>query len=395
MPKVMVFLFDGTANDAATSNAEISRFSNVYAINQMIDQENIQTTENGESRRVQVTFYMPGIGTPLTIRRPNARWDFWSPVRQVVFGDGLEQLVLRAYVNLCANFKAGDEIVLIGFSRGAAAARIFSRFISDFGILQSKMLMLLGRLWNGFVDISQRTDDVEYYKEIRELKNNLAKPHGDEELFHKIQDVDIKFLGLFDTVIGKYDGPLLGALDFRDSYPASKVSNIVHIVSLHDTRRVYELKRFKFRSKMNGTFKEIWMPGVHSDVGGGYRDNFISNHSLLTMSYFLEKLGGLSLNQKSFDNVVEEVRLKARLEQFHINKEPFAGPDADRRGLVVAEDEFHPLHQYFEGKNVYWKNPQATRVYVNNFTGMQLNIDSGLKTAFDEWLNDPRPALNQ
>jgi len=134
MPKAMIFLFDGTANDASED-----RFSNVYAINQLIADR--KTLRSGSSVRVktQITFYLPGVGTKFTVRKGASL--FIRAIRtgeQYIFGDGVEQLILRAYVNLSPNYHPGDEIVIIGFSRGAAAARIFSRLVSDFGILSSR-----------------------------------------------------------------------------------------------------------------------------------------------------------------------------------------------------------------------------------------------------------------
>lgn len=151
MSKTMIFLLDGTTEDASSKS-----FTNVYAINQLIA-ETKQSRD--ETLKTQVTFYLPGVGTKFTVKRALNRKSWFSrrtdTVRQQVFGDNLEQLILRAYINLCANYRRGDDIVLIGFSRGAAAARIFSRLISDLGILTSDMLMFLDRIWNDFIEASK------------------------------------------------------------------------------------------------------------------------------------------------------------------------------------------------------------------------------------------------
>src|ERR1044072_8469981 len=99
MPKVMIFLFDGTGQDASED-----RFSNVYAINQLIaDRKTVRS--NGRARiKTQITFYLPGVGTKFTVRR--ATTSILGTIRtgeQYIFGDGVEQLILRAYVNLSAN----------------------------------------------------------------------------------------------------------------------------------------------------------------------------------------------------------------------------------------------------------------------------------------------------
>ena len=173
----MIFLFDGTANDATHE-----RFSNVYAINQLI----ADRRGSGDNVITQITFYLPGVGTKFTVRKRGI------PFRPVLFGDGIEQMILRACVNLSANYHPGDEIVLIGFSRGAVAAKIFSRFISDFGILASDMLLRLDELWNDFVDISREKLDVEYFNRIEKLRRDMAM--GKKPVFHQPTEKPIKFL---------------------------------------------------------------------------------------------------------------------------------------------------------------------------------------------------------
>ena len=137
MSRMIIILFNGTPNKDASKSTEAEKsFSNVYALNQLI-------AEVGRAKH-QVTFYLPGIGTkPLgggrSIESGRSSQE-QTKFRQQIFGDNIEQIILRAYVNLCANFRLGDDIALIGFSRGAIAARV-TQPVSDFGILQQKNLL--------------------------------------------------------------------------------------------------------------------------------------------------------------------------------------------------------------------------------------------------------------
>ena len=63
MSKAMIFLMDGTANDATQINLETETCSNVYAINQLIADHK----QKGNEISTQVTFYLPGVGRKCSV----------------------------------------------------------------------------------------------------------------------------------------------------------------------------------------------------------------------------------------------------------------------------------------------------------------------------------------
>jgi uncharacterized protein (DUF2235 family) len=403
MPKSMIFLFDGTANDASED-----RFSNVYAINQLIaDRKTVRVRgKNGtkSSIKTQITFYLPGVGTKFTVRKATSL--LGRAIRtgeQYIFGDGAEQLILRAYVNLSANYHPGDEIVIIGFSRGAAAARIFSRLVSDFGILSSDMLMHLDQLWNEFVVISKAEKDADYERLIGILQGKLAEKAG-KQVFHQPKGMAIKFLGLFDTVSGPVDNEIMKGVNFRDVYPARGVEHIVHLLSMHEVRWEFTLKRFEVPvspRKTLKTLREIWMPGVHSDVGGGYLENLLSNIALLTMCDKLESLGGVAIDKSTYSKIEAEVASKIRNKRIVINPERLEGPKQKRDAQIHKDDEIHPLHWYLLNKTVIWKSDSPPTTYLDRL-GRPFEVkDRTLKSKFDRWVaektepRDKKPRAQQ
>ena len=62
----------------------------------------------------QVIYYQAGIGTEST---------FWNHVVGGGTGAGLSENIREAYAFLATNYEIGDEIILLGFSRGAFTAR--------------------------------------------------------------------------------------------------------------------------------------------------------------------------------------------------------------------------------------------------------------------------------
>jgi uncharacterized protein (DUF2235 family) len=391
MAKSMIFLFDGTANNATSAT-----FSNVYAINQLISEHRMLEVEGNWKHITQISFYLPGVGTNFTVKEPDvkSKWGLRS-IGQVLFGDGLEQLILRAYVNLCANYRCGDDIILIGFSRGAAAARIFSRMISDFGILRSKTLMYLDRLWSGFIKISREPNDVEYFNKIETLKADFSRSYSDGPVFHNGHEVKIKFLGTFDTVVGPYDGSLSSNLEFRDEYPASAVENVVHLMSMHDVREIFELKRFNPRIGQETNIREIWMPGVHSDVGGGYVENFLSNISLLTMAEFMRQYGDVALDQVVYNDTVANIRSKIASDLLTVNREQIIGPSSSRQDDINQYDQIHPIHYYLKDRMIFWKGGSDRIKYQDKY---KINIgktDKKLVDLLSQWTAVPQNVIMQ
>ena len=395
MKKNLIFLFDGTANDATVqTDSALDSFTNVYAINQIIADAALISRNNIIITVPQITFYMPGVGTTFTVRRPSRdiwAWQWGDRVRQKVFGDGLEQLILRAYINLSANYSPGDGIVCVGFSRGAVAARIFTRLISDFGVLTSSKLMMLDRVWNEFIDISKTQVDAEYYEKIAMLKQEVKAAFKSKDrrnvVFYDDENVCVDFLGLFDTVMGKSDDDRIKHITLRDLRPASKVRKVVHLLGMHEVRDLYELKRVNTDGIASDIVREIWIPGVHSDVGGGYPENLIGNVSLLTMAELMKEMGGVELEQSGYNNVVSSIKEKYGLGPMIVNKEPWVTKAVSRRHLVRNGDELHPLHWHLIGKKVYWKGVTLPLFYEDRFIANQNRQDEALKTTFDTWIS--------
>src|SRR5262249_53440448 len=57
----------------------------------------------------------------------------------------------------------------------------------------------------------------------------------------------------------------------------------VHILSIDETRADFTPIVWTSRSQEDQVLEQIWLPGVHGDIGGGYDDAFLSTISLLTM----------------------------------------------------------------------------------------------------------------
>lgn len=77
----------------------------------------------------QITYYQAGVGT-------EGSW--WDYIYGGGTGAGLSENIREAYGFLARNYLPGDEIYLLGFSRGAFTARSIAAMISSIGLLTPK-----------------------------------------------------------------------------------------------------------------------------------------------------------------------------------------------------------------------------------------------------------------
>jgi uncharacterized protein (DUF2235 family) len=241
---------DGTSNSAYFDKF----YSNVYRMDLALAFKNKDETP-------QIFIYFNGVGT--------ASYKYLGLLGKA-FGEGLDQLILQAYVNIIANYEPGDKIYVFGFSRGSVAARALTGLISRSGLVRYECSPSIAEAWWYFVG------------DRRAGKYQDQKPN----LTHK--DVQIEFLGVWDTVYGI--DPVLALqkspfmqLRFRNFNLDSSVKTGIHIISTDDTRKFFSPMLWDRTSNPNQNMEQIWMPGVHSDIGGGYEKAFISTVSLLTM----------------------------------------------------------------------------------------------------------------
>ncbi|MGY6151505.1 T6SS phospholipase effector Tle1-like catalytic domain-containing protein [Paraburkholderia graminis] len=124
------------------------------------------------------------------------------------------------------------DVAVFGFSRGAALARAFV---------------------NRILNKCEYRDGQPYWPCGTALDGKAAPIH-------------FRFLGIFDTVesVGVPAHDLTG---MKMAIPDA-VENCLHLVAGHEIRTAFALTRL---GRTDSQHREIVYPGVHSDVGGGYR----------------------------------------------------------------------------------------------------------------------------
>lgn len=194
------------------------------------------------------------------------------------FGFGLFHNVIACYRFLAQNYQPGDEIFVIGFSRGAYTARSLAGMVAKVGLL-TKVSLVEERLPEA-VHLYQRTPMPEgaFGESIEEFKHDHC--HAPT----------IAFLGVFDTVgaLGvpgfAHDTP-----KFHDVQLSHQVRCARQALAIDETRLKFEPTFWEAPGVLDAPtedprVKQVWFEGAHSDVGGGYAQTGLSDTTLLWMA---------------------------------------------------------------------------------------------------------------
>lgn len=251
----LILCFDGTWNNADSDKAD----TNVALIARSIH----ATQDTGGVQ--QSVLYLRGVGTTgLDIQR----------IVEGATGLGIDDIIRSGYMFLAQNYLPGDEIFLFGFSRGAFTARSVAGFIGSCGLLKRQRLGDLGKAWT-------------YYRQAqkRSPADFMASCGSDCHL-----DVEIKFLGVWDTV-GALGIPthVLGSVvnsqyGFHDTSPSRIVKHGCHALAIDEERDEFVPTLWTGTAPAGSLIEQVWFSGVHSDVGGGYNDRGLADIPLLWMA---------------------------------------------------------------------------------------------------------------
>ncbi|UFS99412.1 DUF2235 domain-containing protein [Nocardia huaxiensis] len=223
------------------------------------------------------------------ISGPGARGFTTDRLLGGAFGLGLEANLSAAYWQLALNWEPGDEIFIFGFSRGAYTARSLAGMINRLGILT----------YDAFIK-EKYPEALQIYHTKKKDPDAPDPPEWAE--FRKANcypdPVKVNFLGVFDTV-GAMGIP--GITAWRHRFHDVRLSRIVHCarqaLALDERRRNFEPCLWEVPVELQEKYyrtdrvKQVWFEGVHSDIGGGYRECGLSDITLRWMVAEAEREG--------------------------------------------------------------------------------------------------------
>ncbi|MBS0266793.1 MAG: DUF2235 domain-containing protein [Planctomycetes bacterium] len=247
MGRRLILCLDGTDNSPTSmakdpqGNLEPVR-TNVSRFFRMLD----------KSQTAQLAYYQPGVGT-IDPERSSNRWDRMrnqmGRIYDSMVGWMISTHVMSAYRFLMNQYQPGDEIYLLGFSRGAFVARVVAG-----------MLHKVGLLYPG-----QEETLPFAYQVYAPLEN-----HDGANRFRQFysRTVPIRFLGLWDTVSSVGNPFHMTVFPYTQNNPS--VQTVRHAMALDERRVMFRQNLWGDHPASGQNVLQVWFPGVHADIGGGY-----------------------------------------------------------------------------------------------------------------------------
>jgi uncharacterized protein (DUF2235 family) len=304
MGRNIVLCCDGTANEFAKDNTNVVKLYSVLT----------------QDPATQVTYYHPGLGT---MEPAGALTTFARKLTKVLgmaVGYGLANDMRDAYVFLMRTYRPGDRVFLFGFSRGAYTVRAVASLLHMYGLIRPDNEPLVPYAIRMLMAIKRSQDHDEaavgaYFKLAAEFKKSMSwtecAPH---------------FVGVWDTVssVGWLENPL--KLPYVANNPSIQVGR--HAVAIDERRAFFRTHLWRRPADPKAAYgprdvQQVWFPGVHCDVGGGYAETGLSDVALRWMVGEAEA-AGLLLDPARVDAVL--------------------APAIDARGAAAA-----PMHESLKG----------------------------------------------
>ncbi len=209
----------------------------------------------------------------------------WDRVKDLAAGVTLRENVWDAYRYLMSVYEPGDKVFLFGFSRGAFTARVLAGMIHGVGVLKRGRENLLPYAWDAYLGLKSEVRPGRVEKLYLTLFGDLTAEEATAKAeFAKFRErvAEFKanachqatagFVGVWDTVSS------VGMYNMNDTFPFTlnnpSVERLRHAVSIDERRAGFRTNLFTADEtpQTDGAprVKNVWFPGAHCDVGGGY-----------------------------------------------------------------------------------------------------------------------------
>ncbi|KAI0153238.1 hypothetical protein GGR57DRAFT_502978 [Xylariaceae sp. FL1272] len=306
--KKLVLCFDGTGNTFSGSNAD----TNVVKLLNKLDRHAAR----------QFHYYQTGIGTyDINERSVNKTWfgELRSSLSMTIdqgIGNTFDAHVMAGYRFLMKFYDTDAKIYMFGFSRGAFTAKFLARMVSTVGLLckgNEEMVPFAYRLYQRYLagefeDFANQQaqgygdedgdgiapdgttgamfqDNLEgdhsphgrrfetAHNEVTAFSNTFCRKERIEHKDGSIEDVNIKvyFLGIWDCVNS------VAPLERHTPTPVPVKGTayyVRHAVAVDERRVKFKpallAQDIRATDNADEDIKEVWFPGCHGDVGGGW-----------------------------------------------------------------------------------------------------------------------------
>lgn len=284
MPKNICIFSDGTGQGGSVKAHNNTNVFTLYTSCKAAD----------PSGQNQVCFYDPGLGSKRD--GPDIGWLRWAynKVSQAT-GLGISQNIKDCYRFLIQVYEPGDRLFLFGFSRGAYTVRSLG------GVLK-----LCGIPSQNAKGVSPKTSKHVCESLVEEAVETVYKTYGQDDATrqkrialgvdyrtrYNAHEIAPYFIGVWDTVralgLPGTNGMILWRHAFHDAGLDARVPYARQALAIDENRDVFApvLWEETPEDRTSQRIKQMWFAGVHSDVGGSYRERGLSD---ITLSWIVEE----------------------------------------------------------------------------------------------------------
>lgn len=186
------------------------------------------------------------------------------------------------YYSGVGNWKVKSKIPLIGGALLWVRNLINKMFAPSFGDVRR----ILNKAIEDFRECNVRSQDnlvIFGYSRGAAIGRKFAAV-----LLSENPELEVDFLGCFDTVaamdgVHRKGEKLDDEVVFENGTLNARVRSAVHIVALDEQRVPYEPTLMNFDRSSPGRILEVWFPGTHGDVGGGFWESELADQALFFM----------------------------------------------------------------------------------------------------------------
>lgn len=304
-PRRLVLCLDGTWNSTFD---ETRTEQGTYVLKPTNVLKLCRSVQSRDSAGIsQLIFYLTGVGS--VPRYPGAANAVYSAADRYlggVWGAGFESNVEAALDFLNMNYRDGDEVYVFGFSRGAATARGVTQFLGWAGGLPSREdAYYLPLLFREFIKLRGAGTPQAW---IAQKNAELAEGTPSRKPLEPFNVIPITYLGVWDTVMAlgsRFESTgvknaTVSRSFYVDEQPAVHVQVARQALAIDERRYDFRPEVWR-RARPGQSLQQRWFPGVHGNVGGGYRHDGLANGALHWLVAGATELG-LEVNRKFLGN---------------------------------------------------------------------------------------------
>ncbi|KAK7422410.1 hypothetical protein QQX98_001689 [Neonectria punicea] len=249
--------------------------------------------------KLQIISYESGVGTGSNTL---------DSITGGAFGLGLSERVRETYSYLCANYMDGDEIILVGYSRGAFTVRSVAGMVGALGLLTREGVE---HFYPIFKDM-QHWRDPDYKDPFPNVPFS-NKPKGSNAA--KEYRARLEKLGYTRVKQDGGDGELIkikavcGTYKWHDTSLSDRIEHAFHALALDETRPAFSPAVWERlpANKLTTDLRQVWFPGNHANCGGGWEDQGMAN---ITLAWMMDQLAsvGVEFDTLSLERVFDQTK---------------------------------------------------------------------------------------